>query len=1295
MPIPTKDLGKYKKPGIVIQETDLSFITPPIQEVLINLVPGFSKKGPFNKPVQVNDPTTFETIYGPVDKNLENKGSYFHRTVEDMLNMGPVWALNLLATDPVRDTLQWESISVASQYDNGPENTAGYEYFFNRQDFWERDVESFMDIVDLEYANHPTTQPNPAHDLFSITNMGDKTVTLWTYKSAITGFDVSAESWYGGADKVPLFMNPKDYISDYMISILSVVGDYTDYAKLSVDPYWGQYFNANGLIKTQVQNFVNDRLTTVNAFYDVCLIPNFRDISGLDMYIKNVVNTFTDATGLFCYYNEEVLLNADFYKGNIDLIGQTLVVTEDDINGVVPKTNLNFMSYKSNISESLTYDEKYLDSVGNTFGNYNQDLSTKFGGILTRTAVNTNWYTNIAPTATGTTVYASVITGVVTSAITLTSVSNIQPNDVIYFSKSFGIIDSTTPYYVLQINGGNNIVISTTLGGPVLTGLSTGTNVFVYSLKQKYQDTIGSFAYNINTGYTLTNDGTYSTLFFDPFIISNSAQTYYRYDVVYLNSDYSTIHTVKGNQTTGTPSKPNFLLSNANSIILGYVKIIYSLVSSTTPTYQVEWNAVTVDSTGYKKLVDGTDITAVSGVTVAGVKYLDLYFVGTYGSTDYTNYLKLRKTKIFTEIYTAALSGKAVIINVDGTKYAVNATVFESTTTTDAHIIIYFDSLAATNPYAYYQSGSFLFYYIDNELIYGTPSVIYSLTQLNTTVLPISGLPTANGIVATYSTLYQDYYNGNINNGDYIYLNNDSGSTTKIFLKMFLNSNLNLTIKFASSPEIDPDTTLVNVPLNYLDASGNIGLIIYSDKGNLKQTLEIENTSYITDFTNVNYVYVNKYRYAEISKGWYLEAWYDTSYYDAPGEGYILGAVPRKLTRIINTAIDTVNPDYKILYTDAPIRILDNPTGTTYDYYTTAYMSIDNYIDQYNGLALKPFVVHPDSIPNGTDARLTTILNVIAKSTNLAKGLANKNRITWRYLVDSFGLGLTHNSKQQYVDLCGMKLNCFGFINMPSARQFKTSVNPSFVNADRTINTTYIMEGGNPNLNPSFLYSFGNGVGESCVGYFFPYVKDVNDSTKFIPPAVKVAKTYMKKFTGGLPNAYPWQIVAGPQFSLITDISATEMRFTDTDLENFYSMGANPIVYSLGRGYNINSESSAQVTPISSLSYIHSREVLIELENRLYDMLLNYQWRFNTPEIRAEIKFRADQICKELLNANALYDFKNVCDKTNNTDYIIDLQMGVLDTYIEIIKGMGIIVNNITILKKGTIASGGFIPQVS
>jgi hypothetical protein len=40
---------------------------------------------------------------------------------------------------------------------------------------------------------------------------------------------------------------------------------------------------------------------------------------------------------------------------------------------------------------------------------------------------------------------------------------------------------------------------------------------------------------------------------------------------------------------------------------------------------------------------------------------------------------------------------------------------------------------------------------------------------------------------------------------------------------------------------------------------------------------------------------------------------------------------------------------------------------------------------------------------------------------------------------------------------------------------------------------------------------------------------------------------------------------------------------------------------------------------------------------------------------------------------------------------LISRQIGVLDTYVEPILGMGIIVNNITILRTGAIQSGGFI----
>jgi hypothetical protein len=262
---------------------------------------------------------------------------------------------------------------------------------------------------------------------------------------------------------------------------------------------------------------------------------------------------------------------------------------------------------------------------------------------------------------------------------------------------------------------------------------------------------------------------------------------------------------------------------------------------------------------------------------------------------------------------------------------------------------------------------------------------------------------------------------------------------------------------------------------------------------------------------------------------------------------------------------------------------------------------------------------------------------------------------------------------------------------MPSAKQFKKSTNPSFVNDDGSLSTTYIKEGGNQEKNPDFLYSFGTGPGRSTTGYFFPYVKITTDGvSSFVPPAAYVATAYMRKFTSNTGGVTPWTIVAGVNTGRVPDISGTEMDFSNDDLDNLAEMGCNPITFIRNVGYIINDENTAEVFPVSSLSYLHSREVLIELENQLYDMLLRYQWKFNTPAIRSEIKYRADRICQSFVDSVGLYAYRNVIDETNNTPYIIDLQGGVLDTYVEIVKGMGWIVNNITIERTGTINSTGF-----
>jgi hypothetical protein len=133
------------------------------------------------------------------------------------------------------------------------------------------------------------------------------------------------------------------------------------------------------------------------------------------------------------------------------------------------------------------------------------------------------------------------------------------------------------------------------------------------------------------------------------------------------------------------------------------------------------------------------------------------------------------------------------------------------------------------------------------------------------------------------------------------------------------------------------------------------------------------------------------------------------------------------------------------------------------------------------------------------------------------------------------------------------------------------------------------------------------------------------------------------------------------------------------------AVGINLVVYKRNKGYSIETENTAEQSPKTSLSYIHSREVLIELENDLYAMLLPYKWKFNVAAIRAEIKRKADAICGRYVEQNGLYAYRNICDETNNTAAVIDNQFGLLETYVEIVKGMGFIVNYINVLPTNTI----------
>jgi hypothetical protein len=151
--------------------------------------------------------------------------------------------------------------------------------------------------------------------------MSDKYVTIFIFKTQMKGFDVNLLTWYGPSDKVPAYVNQLDYASDYMVDVLIVAGDWSNYQHLAVDKNWSKYFTNKGLMKGQVLNFANDRnVNTLKYYQGLSLIPYFRDTNGRNIFIETNINQDTNLTGVFCAFDSDKL-EKEFNTGLIDLIG--------------------------------------------------------------------------------------------------------------------------------------------------------------------------------------------------------------------------------------------------------------------------------------------------------------------------------------------------------------------------------------------------------------------------------------------------------------------------------------------------------------------------------------------------------------------------------------------------------------------------------------------------------------------------------------------------------------------------------------------------------------------------------------------------------------------------------------------------------------------------------------------------------------------------------------------------------------------------------------------------------------
>ena len=289
----------------------------------------------------------------------------------------------------------------------------------------------------------------------------------------------------------------------------------------------------------------------------------------------------------------------------------------------------------------------------------------------------------------------------------------------------------------------------------------------------------------------------------------------------------------------------------------------------------------------------------------------------------------------------------------------------------------------------------------------------------------------------------------------------------------------------------------------------------------------------------------------------------------------------------------------------------------------------------------------------------------VLKEKGVRDALTNNVDVEYHYIVDTFDTE-EDNGHAEFFQLAKEKGNSFVISNFPKMSKFK---NP----------------GSNLKNAISMFPIPGDTQGASFGAYYTQLMFSDGTVKTVVPSAALVSNLFMEKWGA----RQPYYIVAGPTYGRISysGLVGPDYNFGRSDLDVLEPMGINAIIFVPRKGTYINSNQTAKQAPVSALSKIHIRELVIFLQNEVEMLLQNYQWELNTQTLRDTIKAKADTICETIKNNGGIYEYKNICDGTNNTAEVIDNEMIVLDTEIEPARGAGKMIHQLTIHKTGGLTS--------
>lgn len=265
---------------------------------------GNFQKGPVNKPIYVTSFAQFRSIFGDISKVEERKGCWAKRGAFHMLEVSPIYVMNLRSFDDTKDKTTKVELSGETITNNGDSEEIAYSSLFDKKQFWNKDADNLYNA-------------NNVDKILSLANVSDNDMSVFIVKSNENITDQTFKNYYSNLSKVmPEFLIEDDKVSDYYVDV------YIFNKNFGIDAYtnnsYGYLFNEDGTLKTTVVNEANQTVSALSMLANIsdanystkitgCVVPDFTDASNNVQDIVQLINQTVDTYGLLAYLNEDLM----------------------------------------------------------------------------------------------------------------------------------------------------------------------------------------------------------------------------------------------------------------------------------------------------------------------------------------------------------------------------------------------------------------------------------------------------------------------------------------------------------------------------------------------------------------------------------------------------------------------------------------------------------------------------------------------------------------------------------------------------------------------------------------------------------------------------------------------------------------------------------------------------------------------------------------------------------------------------------------------------------------------------